>query len=391
MSLKRNHNEGTHDVDKEVSTTIHEVITWLERWAPPGSAQGYDNSGLQVGDPARAVTRALLALDLTPEVVHEARETGAELVVTHHPLLFRPLRRLTTGDWSGALALELAEARIALYSIHTNLDAALGGVSFALGRQLGLEDLRLLEPLEESLYKLVTFVPASHFEAVREALARAGAGRIGEYDSCAFASPGTGYFRPGDATQPFIGRAGELEHADELRLEVELARWELGTVARALKEAHPYEEVAYDVYPVAQPSTRTGLGALGRLPEPEPLGSFLARVADRLETPALRYTGRLEAPVETVAVCGGAGSDLMKKALAAGADAYVTADVTYHRFFDALGTDGSPRMALVDAGHYETERVTEALLQERLAERFPGVTWRRTRHRTSPVRTFLRP
>ena len=372
------------------ATPLAAVAAALEAWAPPGSAQSYDNVGLQVGDARRPVRRALLALDLTPAVVEEAREAGADLIITHHPLLFRPLKRLTADGFVSSLALRLAEAGIALYSIHTNLDSAPGGVSFALAEHLGLRDVRFLDPFEDSLYKLATFVPADAFEAVREALAEAGAGRIGAYEACAFATSGEGFFRPTEHANPTIGEAGgPLERVEEMRLEVEVARWDLGRVVGALKAAHPYEEVAYDVYPIAQTYSQAGLGAVGTLPEPEPLDAFLRRVAERLEAGSLRYSGDPDARVETVAVCGGAGSSFTGRALRAGADAYVTADVTYHTFFDVLGTDGRPRMALIDAGHYETEALTEALLRDWLAARFPSVDWRRTRHRTSPMRTFV--
>ncbi len=374
----------------EAYPSVRQIAEALEAWAPPGSAQSYDNVGLQVGDPERPVRRALLALDLMPAVLEEARTLEAELIITHHPLLFRPLRRLTPDSLVSSLALRLAASGIALYSIHTNLDAAPGGVSFVLAAHLGLRDVQFLEKMGQALYKLVTFVPASHFEQVREALAEAGAGRIGHYEACAFATRGTGYFRPGDMARPFIGEPGKLESAEELRLEVEVARWDLPRVLAAMRAAHPYEEVAYDVYPVEQPYTRAGLGAIGRLEKPEPLRDFLQRVAERLQTDSLRYVGDLDASVETVAVCGGAGSDLIGRALSAGADAYVTADLTYHRFFEVLDNDGRPRMALIDAGHYETEALTEALLATWLQQRFPTVDWKRTTVRTSPVRTFIR-
>ncbi len=370
--------------------TVREIATALEAWASPGSAQSYDNVGLQVGDPAQSVRRALLALDLTPAVLEEARALKAELIITHHPLLFRPLRQLTPDALVSSLAFRLVTSGIALYSVHTNLDAAPGGVSFALAEHLGLKDVQFLAKMEQALYKLVTFVPASHFEQVREALAEAGAGRIGNYEACAFAMQGTGYFRPGDMARPFIGEPGKLEAAEELRLEVEVARWDLPRVLAAMRAAHPYEEVAYDVYPVEQPYTRAGLGAIGRLEKPEPLRDFLERVAGRLQTDSLRYVGDLDAPIETVAVCGGAGADLIGRALAAGADAYVTADLTYHRFFEVLDNEGRPRMALIDAGHYETEALTEALLATWLQQRFPMVDWKRTAIRTSPLHTFIR-
>src|SRR5690606_606058 len=235
-------------------------------------AQSYDNVGLQIGDPARTVERALLALDLTPQVVEEARALGATLIITHHPLLFRPLRAVTTASFVSGLALRLAEAGIALYSIHTNLDAAPGGVSFALAEQLGLQEIRFLDTLDEALYKLVTFVPTTHADALREALARAGAGRIGAYEACAFASEGRGYFRPLEGASSFIGPAGgALETVEEWGRELEGSRWDLKATLAALPAAQPYQSVAYDVYPVQQWTSRAGLGAIGRLEAPVPL------------------------------------------------------------------------------------------------------------------------
>jgi hypothetical protein len=247
-----------------------------------------------------------------------------------------------------------------------------------------------LDAEDDATVKLATFVPEGDAEAVRAALAEAGAGRIGDYTGCAFLTDGTGTFRPGDATDPAIGTAGgDLERVAEVKLEMEVARWDLGRVTAALKAAHPYEEVAYDVIPVEQPTTRAGLGAVGDLPEPMPLRAFLARVAERLDAASLRYAGDPDASVQRVAVCGGAGSGYARQALRAGADAYVTADVTYHTFFDVLDAEGRPQMAFIDAGHYETEALTERLLIDYLAPRFPDVTFLRTEHRTSPMRTFV--
>ena len=374
----------------ETTPTIADVTDALEAWAPPGSAQDYDNVGLQVGDANRTVSTALLALDATPQVLEEAEAIGADLIVTHHPLLFRPLDGVTADDYVSNLALRLAEAEIALYSIHTNLDAAPGGVSFALADRLGLTEIGFLDGFDETLYKLAVFVPEDAFDAVREALADAGAGRIGDYEACAFAVEGTGFFKPGVNTDPHIGEAGGgVEAAQERKLEVEVARWNLGRVLGALHDAHPYEEVAYDLYPVHQKSSQAGLGALGVLPEPMPMPAFLDRVANRLDADSLRYAGNDESTVERVAVCGGAGSDFIGTALGAGADAYVTADVTYHEFFNVLGTDGAPEMALVDPGHYESEALTEALLRDWLDHRFSAVDWTRTDLRTSPMTTFV--
>ncbi|HEX7069411.1 MAG TPA: Nif3-like dinuclear metal center hexameric protein [Rhodothermales bacterium] len=375
----------------EKQTTVSDIAAFIEEWAPPASAQSYDNVGLQIGRPDRPVRSVLVALDLTPAVVDEARSGGIDLILTHHPLIFRPLRSLTPASLSSALALRLAESGIALYSAHTNLDASRDGVSFALARALGLENVAFLQPMTETLFKLVTFVPATHADAVRIALAAAGAGRIGEYDACAFASEGTGFFHASANAKPFIGTAGgDVERAEEIRLEVEIARWDLARTVSALESAHPYEQVAYDVYPVAQPSTRYGMGAIGTLPAPVNLNAFLDLVCTSLGAEAIRYVADPDAVVSRVAVCGGSGGDLIGAARRARADALVTADVSYHRFFDTMGDDGAIGMAVVDAGHYETEAMTEALLVDRLAARFPGVTFQRTRHRTGPIRWHAR-
>jgi dinuclear metal center YbgI/SA1388 family protein len=370
--------------------TIRDVTNTLEAWAPPASAQDYDNVGLQVGEADRSIERALVALDLTHTVIDEAKRREASLIVTHHPLLFRPLSRLTPDTREGALALRLAEAGIALYTAHTNLDAAHGGVSFALAERLGLTGVDFMDGFPDAVRKLVTFVPRDHFDAVRAALAEAGAGQIGDYEACAFASEGTGYFRPTEGADPHTGSSGELERADEVRLEAEVARWDLAGALRALREAHPYEEVAYDVYPLEQKYSRAGLGAIGTLTEPEPLSTFLGRVADRLDAGSLRYAGDDDALVKRVAVCGGAGSNFVGTALGAGADAYVTADVKYHDYFEVLDSDdGAPQMAFINAGHYETEALTEQLLVDWLGERLARVEWMRTEKRTSPVKTFV--
>ena len=372
-------------------TSVSDITAALEQWAPLGTQQSYDNARLQVGDPKAQVTSSIIALDLTPAVIDEAIDAGAELIITHHPLIFRPVKSITTSSWQGALILRLAQAGIALYCIHTNLDAAKDGVSFALARQLGLSNIKFLKPLSETLVKLVTFVPATHVDAVRSALATAGAGRIGDYDACAFISTGTGYFKPGADTNPHTGEAdGGLTSANEMRIEVEVNRWHLGKVLGALHGSHPYEEVAYDIYPLEKPATQVGMGAIGELEDVCSLEAFLQHTSEALDTDGLRFVGDPDKPVKRVAVCGGSGADLMGDAQRAGADAYVTADVTYHRYFDVLNSQGTPEMALIDAIHYETEACTEDLLQSWLTDKFPALIWQKTVTRTSPIRTFMK-
>lgn len=369
--------------------TVADLLRELHAWAPPGSKADFDRVGLQVGDPAASVSRVLVALDLTPAVVDEAAEAAAQLIVTHHPLLFKPVGAATADDPVGSLVWRLGRAGVSYTAIHTNLDAALGGVSFALAEQLGLRDVEILAPLDGVMRKVVVFAPEAAAGAVRTALAEAGAGQIGAYDGCSFTASGTGRFTPSADAAPAIGEAGGPEEAvAEVRIEAVVPVWDVGRVRRAVVAAHPYEEPALDVYSLDGEATRQGYGAVGILDEGVPLRAFLARVADRLGAGALRYVGDPEAEVHRVAVCGGSGMSFLREAIRSRADAYVTADVTYHRFFEALDTEGQPRIALVDAGHYETEAITERLIADRLGSAFPDVEVAVTRHRTSPMRTF---
>ena len=368
--------------------TVADVLSTLHAWAPPGQKADFDRVGLQVGDPDQSVGRVLVALDLTPSVVDEAAETGAELIVTHHPLLFKPVGRATADDPVGSLVWRLGRAGVSYAAVHTNLDAAHGGVSFALAEQLGVRDAEVLAPLEGVMRKVVVFAPHAAADAVRQALADAGAGEIGDYAACSFTARGTGRFVAGEGASPAVGVVGRPEAVEEVRIEAVAPTWAVGAVRRAVAAAHPYEEPAIDVYPLDGPATRQGYGAIGRLDAPEPLAAFLDRVRGALGAGALRYVGDDGQTVERVADCGGSGLSFLPAAVRAGADAYVTSDVTYHRWFEALDVDGRPRLALVDAGHYETEAVTERLVAERLRRSHPDLDVAVTRHRTSPVRTF---
>ncbi len=368
--------------------TVADVLSTLDAWAPPGQKADFDRVGLQVGDPAQEIDRVLVALDLTPTVIDEAAETGAGLIVTHHPLLFKPVGRVTATDGVGSLVWRLGRAGISYAAIHTNLDAAHGGVSFALAEQLGVRDAQILAPLDGVMRKIVVFAPTTAADAIRQSMAAAGAGEIGAYEDCSFTTTGTGRFLPREGAAPAFGEVGVPEAVEEVRIEAVVPSWAVGAVRRAIRRAHPYEEPAIDVYPLEGTTTRQGYGAIGTLDAPEPLAAFLGRVRDALGAGALRYVGDDGRTVQRVAVCGGSGLSFLPAALRADADAYVTADVTYHRFFEALDVDGRPRLALVDAGHYETEAITERLIAERLRQSHPGLPVDVTRHRTSPMRTF---
>ncbi|HUN66397.1 MAG TPA: Nif3-like dinuclear metal center hexameric protein [Bacteroidota bacterium] len=355
---------------------LRDIDRLLEEWAPKALAWEGDNVGIQIGNPSGKIRTILLALDLTDEVVREAVRRRADLVMTHHPLLFRPPRALRTDDRTGRLALALARNNIALHALHTNLDFAPGGVSHALAKELGLDRIATLQPLTGQFQKIVVFVPLSHSDAVMEAMAGEGAGRIGNYDRCSFRTAGSGTFRPLSGARPYTGSAGVLEQVGEERIEMIVPRWKSGRVIEAMRRVHPYEEVAFDLFDLATEVTGYGAGAVGSLPRAMTLRGFLAHVRRRLGTPHLRYAGRPERPVRTVAVCGGSGGEYLPAALRAGADAFVTADLRYHTF---QGCDGA--LALIDAGHYETEVVVLRHLRAYLKSR-PEI-------RTGGVKVFV--
>jgi dinuclear metal center YbgI/SA1388 family protein len=337
-----------------MTDTVQDWTALVDSLWPERDAEGWDQVGLQVGDPAAQVQAVLVCLDVTDAVLDEAERLGAGLVLAHHPLLFRPLERLTPQTASGRLALRAARAGIALLAAHTNFDVAQGGTSDPVVALLGLRDVRPLVAAKpcEGQAKLVTFVPPEATARVLTALSQAGAGVIGEYDRCSFRLAGTGTFRPSEAASPAVGERGDLNEVPEERLEVVLPRRLAGRAVAALRAAHPYEEVAFDLYPLLDaPEDAKGLGRVGELPEPRPLREVARVLAQGLPSPLLRTAGDPRGLVRRVAVTGGAGDSLIGAALAAGADCYVTGDLRHHVALDAL-TMG---LTLVDAGHYATE------------------------------------
>lgn len=322
---------------------------------PERDAAGWDNSGLQVGAPDDRVTRVLVCLDVTEATLAEAAEAGADLVLAHHPLFFRPLAGLTDDTAAGRLALRAARSGIGVLAAHSNLDVAPAGTTQPIVDILELVDTRPLapqrDPADETV-KLVTFVPVDDTMNVLEAMAGAGAGVIGEYDHCSYRLAGTGTFRPSEAADPASGVRGRLNEEHEERLEMDVPRRRLDGVVAALTEAHPYEEVAYDVYPLeaSRPAAK-GLGRVGDLPGALPLRAIADALAEGLPAPFMRVAGDLDEPVRRVAACAGAGDRLIDEAVSAGADVYVTGDLRHHPTLDAV-TQG---LACVDAGHYASE------------------------------------
>lgn len=359
---------------------IKELTTALEAWAPRSLQEDYDNSGLQVGDPEAEVASALVCLDCTEAVVEEAARLGCGLIISHHPVIFRGLKSLSGKGYVERTVLAAIRHNIALYAIHTNLDNVLAGVNGEIATRLGLTDVQVLAPKGGQLRKLVVFVPMDHADPVRNAIFQAGGGHVGHYDECSFTVGGMGTFRPGAGANPFQGEQGVREQAAEFRLEFIYRVPQEAAILAAMRAAHPYEEVAYDLLPLANQDRTTGAGLIGALPEPLEERVFLGRLKEVFGLHLVRHTRLLDRPVRKVALCGGSGAFLIAKAKAAGADAYLTGDVKYHEFFDA-----DSKLLLADIGHYGSEQYTMDLIQRRLGELFPTFAVRLTEIVTDPI------
>lgn len=327
----------------------HQIIEEFEKWSPKYLAMEDDPIGLHVGTLNKKVERVLVTLDVNEAVVDEAIAKEAGLIIAHHPPIFRPLKNLQTDLPQGRLLEKLIKHDIAVYAAHTNLDVATGGVNDLLAQALGLKDTGILvKTYEAELVKIAVFVPESHEEQVRQALGNAGAGAIGDYEHCSYTLSGTGRFRPTDEADPFIGEAGKMEMTEESKIEVVVRKSERDRVIRAMIAAHPYEEVAYDVFTLENKELPMGLGRIGSLPEEMTLQSFAEYVKDKLHVPFVRVVGSWEDKVTKVAVLGGDGNKYIHQAKRAGADVYVTGDMYFHTAQDAQAIG----LNIVDPGHH---------------------------------------
>lgn len=372
-----------------MAVSLRDVTTLLDRWYDPAWAESWDAVGLVCGDPGQEVRKVLFAVDPAPAVVEEALEWGADLVVVHHPLLLTAVHSVAATSPKGRVVHDLVGAGVALFTAHTNADVPAGGVNDALARAVGVVDPAVVVEDRDGTDKIVTFVPAAEAEKVRDALTAAGAGRIGDYDSATFSTPGEGRFRPGEGAEPVIGRVGELEVVEEVRIEAVMPRVRRTAVVRALLEAHPYEEVAYDVVELANdvsPGTR-GHGRIGRLAAPTTLRAFAEQVGAALPATAqgVRVSGDPDRPVETVVVASGAGDFLLDTVLGLDADVYLTSDLRHHRAAE-FREHGGP--TLVDVAHWAAEwtwlPVVQAKLVEALAARGDTVDTRVSTTVTDP-------
>ncbi|MBN8720380.1 MAG: Nif3-like dinuclear metal center hexameric protein [Sediminibacterium magnilacihabitans] len=362
---------------------IMEAIQVLEQAAPLSYQEGYDNAGLLTGNSNWNCTGILCTLDATEQVIMEAKERGCNLVVAHHPIIFGGLKKITGRNYVEKSVISAIKHDIVIYAIHTNLDNVLHGVNNRIADRLGLVSRRILAPKDRQLMKLCSFVPLAQADELRTALFEAGAGHIGRYSDCSFNVEGTGTFKGGAGTNPFAGNPGELHREKEVKLEVIFPAHLQSRLVAALLKSHPYEEVAYDIIPLANEHPEVGSGLIGELPEPVTEEGFLHILKNAFELSIVRHTPLLGKKIQKVALCGGAGSFLTGRALAAGADVYVTADVKYHEFFDA-----NDRLVIADIGHWESEQYTSELLVELLQAKFPTFAVLKSAINTNPVRYF---
>ena len=363
--------------------TISAVIDALESLAHPSLQEHYDNAGLITGHPSWKCKGIVCSLDATEEVVKEAVQKKCNLIVSHHPIVFSGLKKITGKNYVEKTIIAAIKNDIAIYAVHTNLDNVIEGVNGKIAAMLGLKNISLLSEKENTLKKLVTFSPGNNADAVRDAIFAAGGGQIGNYSECSFNSEGTGTFKPGLAANPKIGQRGKRHKEQEVKIEVIFPAWLESQLLSAMKAAHTYEEVAYDIIPLSNKYQGFGSGVIGELPVALDERKFLARIKKVFGVPVVRHTAFLNKVVKRIALCGGAGSFLISKALAAGADAYITADMKYHEFFDANG-----RLLIADVGHYESEQFTIDLIQEFLEQKFPTFAVLKTGVKTNPVHYF---
>lgn len=363
--------------------TINEILVQLERFAAPELQEDWDNAGLITGQRGWICTGALISLDATPEVIAEAKERGCNLVIAHHPIVFRGLKRLNGKNYIEQAVIDAIKADIAIYAIHTNLDNVLLGVNGKIAEKLGLKNIKVLQPKRKVLRRLITFAPDDQAEKVRQALFAAGAGNIGQYSECSFNSEGTGTFKAEAGANPYVGEIGNRHEERETKIEIVYPFYLERQVVDALQNNHPYEEVAYDIFTMENVHQGVGSGVVGELETELDEAVFLQKIKETFRVPVVRHTALRGQKVKKVAVCGGAGSFLTQTALASGAHFYITADVKYHEFFDADG-----RMVLADVGHYESEQFTIDLLYDLLHTKIPTFAVLKTSVNTNPVRYF---
>lgn len=360
---------------------IAEVVEFLEKIAPISLQEDYDNCGLIVGDRNAKLKSLTICLDVTEGVIHEAIENGSNLIIAHHPFIFKGLKKINTNTFIERVLVLAIKNDIAIYAAHTNFDNLLqSGVNSKIADKLGLKNCSILSPKKGILKKLYTYVPLEHAENVKNALFEAGAGNVGNYAECSFTSRGTGTFKASDNCNPYVGKIGERHHEEELKIEVIFPGFLETKILSSLMNAHPYEEVAYEVITLDNQFNEIGSGLVGELENPVPADKFLLELKEKMNTNCIRYTALCKPFVQRIAVCGGAGGFLLNNAIAGKADMFVSSDFKYHDFFNA-----ESKIIIADIGHFESEQFTIDLFYEILSQKFSIFAIHKTKLNTNPI------
>jgi dinuclear metal center YbgI/SA1388 family protein len=362
---------------------IKELTNHLEQFAPLNYQEDYDNCGLLVGDANAEIWNALVTLDVTLEVVEEAIVKNCNLIVAHHPLIFKGLKKLNGKNYIEKSVIKAIKNDIAIYAIHTNLDNVTNGVNFKIAEKLNLQQVSILKPKSGTLMKLTVFCPTENTPKLQNALYAAGAGEIGNYSNCSFKSAGIGSFKPNAAASPVIGQNNKYEEVEENRLEVVFPAYLKDKILDAMRRNHMYEEVAYYLHQIENKNQEVGSGAIGTLPEAMSPTDFLAHLKKSMNLKVIRFTETESDTIKKVAVCGGVGSFLLSDAKNAGADAFVTADYKYHEFFDAEN-----QIMIADIGHFESEVYTKDLIVEIISKKFTNFASYLSEIDTNPIKYY---
>ncbi len=363
---------------------LNEITRFIESVAPLSFQESYDNAGLIIGNPEDEITGILISLDITEEILDEAISKNLNLIVAHHPIIFSGLKKLTGKNYIERCVAKAVKNDIAIYASHTNLDSVFGGVNSKICEKLNLQDCKILSPVPNFLKKLVTFVPTAQAESVKTALFAAGAGNIGNYDSCSFSNTGTGSFRGNELSNPFVGTKNLIHMEEEVRIETIFPKHLQSKIIHALLAAHPYEEVAYDIYPLDNDYQQVGIGMIGQLSEPTDELAFLKKLKESFNCTIVKHTPLLGKPIRKVAVCGGSGSGYLHLAMAQKADIFISGDFKYHQFFDAEN-----KIIIADIGHYESEQFTKEVFYELLTKKFPKFAVHLSGINTNPVNYLI--
>jgi len=361
-----------------------DILNCLDNEAPFSLQEDYDNAGLLLGSSEKEISSALICLDITLEIIEEAKSLGSNLIISHHPIMMGGIKRINGKSETEKIIIEAIKNDISILSVHTNIDSIENGVSKKISEKLGLNDCKVLSPRKNELKKLVTFVPKDDAEKVRLAMLNSGAGHIGEYDCCSFNIEGKGTFRASEKTNPYVGEKGKIHIEPEMRIETVFPKFLQHKIIHAMIEAHPYEEVPHDIYPLNNIYSKAGFGLIGELDEAMEEKAFLRKLKDAFGCDVVRHTALLGKQVKKVAVCGGSGSFLLNSAIGKTADVFVSGDFKYHQFFDA-----NRQIIIADIGHFESEQYTIELIFDILKKNLPKFAVHLTKINTNPIKYFV--